>query len=153
MNLPFDISSENILLCIIVIIVIMVIISLYNNRSFESFKNSDYPTNVPFYNNLYNITINNTDYFRPIDTVGSQQIVLMSLLPNQNTGSQIYTNTQFIRNVQGEGCVQMNGQTIKLDKDQVVEVPADTKHSIKNTSASQRLQLNVFFTGTQFPSY
>jgi quercetin dioxygenase-like cupin family protein len=150
-------SFEGLLPIIIVIICIFIIFvsmpywfNMLSNNS-ESFNNSNYPSNIPFYNNLYNITLNNTDYRKVIDTVGSQQIVLMSLLPGQSTGDQIYTNTQFIRNVKGDGMVTINGQDYKLPQNGVVKVSADSMHSIKNVSSSQRLQLNVIFTNTQFP--
>src|SRR5579872_4026489 len=88
-----------------------------------------------FVGNIEDLTINNDAYRKVLYTTKTQQLVVMSLLPNEEIGEEIHHNvTQFIRVEQGECEAILDDQSFKMNDGDCVVVAPGTKHNIVNTS-------------------
>lgn len=98
------------------------------------------------YGDISKLTINNDDFRRVLDTSENHQIVLMSLLPKEEIGEEIHSDTdQFFRIEQGNGVAILNGKKIKLHDGMFVNVPFGTRHNIINTGRN-RLKLYTIYS-------
>ncbi len=100
-----------------------------------------------FHTNIEQDTINNTNFRKVLYTAKHMQLVLMSLNPNEDIGSEVHhENDQFFRFDKGEGKVIV-GETeyIVTDGDTVI-VPAGTEHNVINTSETDDLKLYTIYT-------
>jgi mannose-6-phosphate isomerase-like protein (cupin superfamily) len=96
--------------------------------------------------NIEQATLDNTN-FRQVEYTGQHiQLVLMSLNPNEEIGSEIHPdNDQFFRFESGEGKVIV-GETIYMVGDgDVVIIPAGTEHNIINTSSKESLKCYTIY--------
>ena len=81
--------------------------------------------------NIKNITLKNNYFRKVIFTSKQQQLVVMSLKPHQEIGSEKHKNTsQFIRVEQGSGLAVIGDATYRLNDDSVVLIPSGIKHNI-----------------------
>ncbi len=78
---------------------------------------------------------NNNSYFRKVLYTGEHmQLVLMSLAPNEEIGSEIHeSNDQFFRFDRGEGKVIINDNEYEVRDGFAVVVPAGATHNVINT--------------------
>ena len=92
-------------------------------------------------------TLDNTNFRKVLYTAKHMQLVLMSLKPNEDIGSEVHPdNDQFFRFDKGEGKVIV-GETEYIVKDgDTVIVPAGTEHNVINTSDSEDLKLYTIYT-------
>lgn len=75
------------------------------------------------------------------------QLVLMSLKPGEDIGEEVHEDVdQFFRFEQGEGRTVLDGVEHKIGAEDVVLVPAGTKHNIINTSDSDSLKLYTIYS-------
>jgi mannose-6-phosphate isomerase-like protein (cupin superfamily) len=88
------------------------------------------------------------DFFREVlYTAQHSQLVVMSLLPNEDIGLEVHEVTdQFIRIEAGEGKAVLNGQEHPLASGVAVVVPAGVTHNIINTSSEQKLKLYTVYS-------
>lgn len=88
------------------------------------------------------------DYFREVLFTGPySQLVVMSLLPNEEIGMEVHPNVdQFFRIEAGVGKVIMNGEEHVISDGTAIVVPAGTEHNIINTSGSGELRLYTIYT-------
>lgn len=88
------------------------------------------------------------DYFREVlYTAQHSQLVVMSLLPNEDIGVEVHEIVdQFIRIEEGEGKAILNGQEQVIANGSAIVVPAGTKHNIINTSADKKLKLYTVYS-------
>jgi len=142
-TLPFNRTT----LLLIIVIIILVIIWIYNN---SYFLNDKLTKNYAFNEHIPSITTENTNYRKVANTADGMQIVLMSLLPGEQTGLKIYKNSQFIRCEQGDGLIMVDGKYFNLKEGDTTVIAADKVHNIKNISSFQRLQLSIVFGGQEF---
>tara|TARA_R100001163_G_C5066258_1_gene204588 strand:+ start:1474 stop:1938 length:465 start_codon:yes stop_codon:yes gene_type:complete len=106
----------------------------------------------PFYGNIEELTINNTHYRKVLSTTNNMQLVIMSLLPNQDIGMEIHPNTtQFIRIEKGKALAIMDSKKSILRDGDVVVVPPGANHNIINISNNERLQLYAIYTPPEHP--
>lgn len=76
-------------------------------------------------------TLDNDFFRRVIHTDDLQQIVVMSLRPGEEIGSEVHDSTsQFIRIEQGDGIAVLDGIEYDLSEGDVVVVPAGTEHNV-----------------------
>lgn len=88
------------------------------------------------------------DYFREVLFTGPySQLVVMSLLPNEEIGMEVHPNVdQFFRIEAGVGKVIMNGEEHVISDGTAIVVPAGTEHNVVNTSGSEKLKLYTIYT-------
>ncbi len=75
----------------------------------------------------------NDAFRRVVFTAGKSQLVLMSLLPGEEIGSEVHDGDQILYIVDGEGLAVIDGARERIDKGSIVFVPAGAHHNIVNT--------------------
>ena len=142
--LPFKITSD----IIIIIIFLIILIFIWVNQTSSNITSN----NIPFKKKISNLTLENTNYRQVINTTNNTQIILMSLLPSQETGLKNYKhNTQVIHTEQAEATIMINQDHIKVSENDLLVIPSDTIHNIKNTSTFQKLQLYIIYSSPILP--
>jgi len=93
------------------------------------------------------LTEENTNFRHVLYTGEYSQLVLMSLAPGEEIGSETHpTNDQFFRFESGEGRVVINGTEYMVKEGDAVIVPAGAEHNVTNTSKSQALKLYTLYS-------
>jgi mannose-6-phosphate isomerase-like protein (cupin superfamily) len=97
--------------------------------------------------NIEEKTLQN-DYFREVlYTAQHSQLVVMSLLPNEEIGIEIHEIVdQFIRIEEGKGKVILDGEEHVLGDGSAIVIHAGTKHNIINTSSDKKLKLYTIYS-------
>ncbi|MFA6314854.1 MAG: cupin domain-containing protein [Candidatus Paceibacterota bacterium] len=85
--------------------------------------------------NIEKLTLENDNFRKVLYTAKNSQLVLMSLLPNEDIGEETHTVDQFFRIEKGTGKAIVNGISHPLENGSVVIVPLGTKHNIVNTGS------------------
>ena len=99
-----------------------------------------------FKDNIETITKENTNYRQVLDTTKTMQLVLMSLKPLEEIGSEVHEHTtQFIRIESGKGRAILNDVPMDLNQDDAIIIPPGTKHNIINVSNDQFLKLYTIY--------
>lgn len=81
------------------------------------------------------------------------QLVVMSLLPNEDIGMEAHdTLDQFIRVEYGEGKAVLNGEEFPLVDGSAVIVPKGVEHNIINISSTNALKLYTVYAPAQHPA-
>lgn len=105
---------------------------------------------VGYVGNIEKETLANSNFRRVVFTGKYAQLVVMSLLPNEEIGMEVHpTVDQFFRVDAGEGKVVMNGEEHPIANGDAIVVPAGTEHNVINTSASQPLKLYTIYSPPQ----
>ena len=79
-------------------------------------------------------TIGNDDFRRVLYTGKNLQLVLMTLQPGEEIGSEVHDDRdQFFRIEEGEGIVDIDGVANAVSDDFAVIVPAGARHNVRNT--------------------
>lgn len=74
------------------------------------------------------------DYFRKVlFTASHSQLVIMSLLPGEEIGTEVHKVDQILYVVDGEGKVVLDGVSKEFEKGMIVLVPAGVQHNVINT--------------------
>lgn len=102
---------------------------------------------IGYVDNIEKLTEDN-NYFRQVLFTGQhQQLVVMSLLPNEEIGMEVHDVTdQFFRVEQGEGKVIMNGEEKTIKEGDAIVVPAGAQHNIVNASSTMSLKLYTIYS-------
>lgn len=97
--------------------------------------------------NIEEITLKNK-YFRQVLYTGQHaQLVVMSLKPNEEIGTEIHEIVdQFLRIEAGSGKVMMNGEEQAIKDGDAFIIPAGTQHNVINTSTNQPLKLYTIYS-------
>ena len=100
-----------------------------------------------FSTNIEKVVKENTDYRRVLYTGHHSQLVLMSLLPNEEIGLETHSDTdQFFRFEQGQGEVVIDDTVYEVKDGDAVIVPAGAKHNVVNTSETEVLKLYTIYS-------
>ena len=83
--------------------------------------------------NIEQDTLNNTDYRRVLYTTPKSQLVLMSIEPGDEIGTETHELDQFIRIEQGKAKVILNGTEHEVEDDFAIVIPAGTEHNVIST--------------------
>lgn len=82
-------------------------------------------------NNIEKLTIENNNFRKVLYTSEHSQLVLMSLLPNEEIGMEIHAdNDQFFRFEKGSGKVIINETEYAVADGDAVVVPSGAEHNI-----------------------
>lgn len=86
--------------------------------------------------NIEERTVGNDDFRRVLYTGKNLQLVLMTLQPGEEIGSEVHADRdQFFRIEEGEGAVDIDGVANAVSDDFAVIVPAGARHNVRNTGA------------------
>ncbi len=100
-----------------------------------------------FKENIEEATLNNNNFRKVLYTGEHSQLVLMSLKPNEEIGSEVHTdNDQFFRFEKGEGKVIINETTYEIKDGDAVIVPSGSQHNVINTSVTEDLKLYTLYS-------
>jgi mannose-6-phosphate isomerase-like protein (cupin superfamily) len=88
------------------------------------------------------------DYFREVlYTSQHNQLVVMSLNPNEEIGTEIHEIVaQFIRVEKGTGKAILNGEESAISDGSAIVIPAGVEHNIINTSGSEKMKLYTIYS-------
>lgn len=90
-------------------------------------------------------SLENEDFRKVLFTDDRVQLVVMSLLPNEDIGQEVHELDQVIRIVAGAGKAVLGGEERPLRGGSVVVVPQGTSHNIINSSADHPLKLYTLY--------
>ncbi len=100
-----------------------------------------------FFTGIEAATRVNTDFRRVLYTGKHSQLVLMSLLPGEEIGQEVHTDTdQFFRFEMGQGKCVIDGHEYLVKDGDAVIVPAGAQHNVINTSDSEALKLYTIYS-------
>ncbi len=100
----------------------------------------------PFIKNIEKETLENENFRSVLYTSQHGQVVVMSLLPNEEIGMEVHETTdQFFRIESGEGQGIINGETFQIEEGFAVVVPAGSEHNVINTSGDKSLKLYTIY--------
>jgi mannose-6-phosphate isomerase-like protein (cupin superfamily) len=86
------------------------------------------------------------EYFREVLYTDERvQLVVMSLLPNEDIGEEVHDLDQFIRIEKGEGSAVLDGVRHAIKDGSAIVVPKGSRHNIINTSATYSLKLYTLY--------
>jgi mannose-6-phosphate isomerase-like protein (cupin superfamily) len=84
--------------------------------------------------NIEQRTVENGNFRRVLYTGKNLQLVLMTLQPGEEIGSEVHEDRdQFFRIEEGEGAVDIDGVANAVRDDFAVIVPAGARHNVRNT--------------------
>ena len=96
--------------------------------------------------NIEKTTTENSDFRRVLYTGKNMQLVLMSLKPGEDIGSEVHNdNDQFFRFDAGQGKVVINETEYGVADGDAVIVPAGAEHNVINTSDREDLKLYTIY--------
>lgn len=99
-----------------------------------------------FVTNIEQDTLNNSNFRKVLYTSKNGQVVVMSLLPNEEIGMEVHPdNDQFFRIDSGEGKVIIDGEESIISDGFAVVVPAGSMHNVINTSSDKDLKLYTIY--------
>lgn len=101
--------------------------------------------------NIEKETLENENFRKVLFTGEHSQLVVMSLLPNEEIGMEAHHVDQFIRIEEGEGVAILNGEESRLEDDFAIVIPAGTEHNIINTSDSRKMKLYSIYSPGEHP--
>jgi mannose-6-phosphate isomerase-like protein (cupin superfamily) len=101
-----------------------------------------------FRGNIEHLTVRNNYYRKVLFTVPkSMQLVVMSLRPKEEIGSEVHPRiSQFIRVESGKGVAKIGRKKYRLSDGVALVVPKGTRHNIINTSSSKPLKLYSIYS-------
>lgn len=99
-----------------------------------------------FFGNIERMTLAN-EHFRQVVFTGQHlQLVLMTLQPNEDIGSETHAVVdQFIRVEDGDGKLVLNGEEHALHDGDAFVIPAGARHNVLNTSSEHELKLYTLY--------
>jgi ASC-1-like (ASCH) protein/mannose-6-phosphate isomerase-like protein (cupin superfamily) len=102
--------------------------------------------------NITELTKENDAYRKIIQTNTHMQVVLMSLLPDEDIPLETHdTHDQFFNIVEGNCLIQANGRDYKLSSGMIIVIKAGTPHYVKNLSGSKKLKLYTIYSPPEHP--
>ncbi|MHB8904044.1 MAG: cupin domain-containing protein [Patescibacteria group bacterium] len=97
--------------------------------------------------NIEQATLENNNFRKVLYTAKHCQLVLMSLLPNEEIGMEVHEdNDQFFRFEKGQGKCLIDGNEYIVGDGSVIIVPAGAQHNVINTSATESLKLYTIYS-------
>lgn len=96
--------------------------------------------------NIGNASLENNNFRKVLYTAKNSQLVVMSLLPNEDIGEEVHTLDQFIRIEEGTGKAILDGIEHDIAAEWAVVIPAGTKHNIINTSPDRKMKLYTIYS-------
>jgi mannose-6-phosphate isomerase-like protein (cupin superfamily) len=87
-----------------------------------------------FHDDIEKLTIDNSAFRRVLYTGKNMQLVLMTLQPGDEIGSEVHRDRdQFFRFEEGEGRVEIDDNSYSVADGSGIIVPAGSRHNVRNT--------------------
>ena len=102
--------------------------------------------------NIEKATMNNDNFRKVLNTAQHSQLVVMSLLPGEEIGTEVHDLDQFIRFESGRGKVILNGEEYEVEDDWAVVIPAGVEHNVINTSDNEKMKLYSIYSPPEHPA-
>lgn len=100
-----------------------------------------------FYTDIERDTLDNEEFRTDIITIGSLQLVVMSIPPNGEIGMETHdVNTQFTRIESGLGVAIIGDETFAITDGSAVIIPPGVSHNIINVSPVEPLKLYSLYS-------
>ncbi|PIP33555.1 cupin domain-containing protein [Candidatus Falkowbacteria bacterium CG_4_10_14_0_2_um_filter_48_10] len=100
-----------------------------------------------FSTNIEEATLANQNFRQVLYTAKHSQLVLMSLKPGEEIGSEVHPdNDQFFRFEQGQGKCVIDGHEYEVRDGSAIVVPAGAEHNVINVSDAQTLKLYTIYS-------
>jgi len=97
--------------------------------------------------NIEQLTLENDKFRQVLYTGKNCQLVLMSLVPNEDIGMEVHEeNDQFFRFEAGTGKVIIDGNEYGVEDGSAIIVPAGAEHNVVNTSSSEALKMYTIYS-------
>jgi len=97
--------------------------------------------------NIEKETLKNKNFRKVLYTSAYSQLVLMSLKPKEEIGSEVHEeNDQFLRFEGGTGRVVIDDSKYTVKDGDAVVIPAGARHNVINTSATEELKLYTIYS-------
>jgi mannose-6-phosphate isomerase-like protein (cupin superfamily) len=107
----------------------------------------DNKNNSGYIDNLKELALNNNNFRQVLFTGEYMQLVLMSLLPNEEIGLEKHVgHEQFVYIVSGEVEVKINEKIQTIKAGSAVIVPSGAEHNFTNLSNSQTAKLYTIYS-------
>ena len=101
--------------------------------------------------NIEKATLQNDNFRKVLNTAQNSQLVVMSLLPGEDIGTEVHDLDQFIRVESGKGRVILDGKEYEVEDDWAVVIPAGVEHNVINTSESEKMKLYSIYSPPEHP--
>ncbi|MFO7554306.1 MAG: cupin domain-containing protein [Desulfobacterales bacterium] len=101
--------------------------------------------------NIEKATRQNDSFRKVLNTAKHSQLVVMSLLPGEEIGTEVHDLDQFIRFESGRGKVILNGKEHQVSDDWAVLIPAGVEHNVINTSDKEKMKLYSIYSPPEHP--
>ena len=89
-----------------------------------------------FHDNIEKLTTDNSDFRHVLYTGKHMQLVLMTLQPGEEIGSEVHRDRdQFFRFEEGEGRVDIDDNSYSVADGSGIIVPAGSRHNVRNTGS------------------
>lgn len=95
--------------------------------------------------NIEKDSLENENFRKVIYTAKHSQLVLMSLLPDEDIGAEVHHLDQFLRVEKGTGKAILNGVEYPIEDGSSIVVPEGTEHNIINTG-SEPMKLYTLYS-------
>ncbi len=100
-----------------------------------------------FTQNIEKATLENNNFRQVLYTSKHSQLVLMSLIPNEDIGMEVHPdNDQFFRFESGQGKCIIDGNEYQVKDGDAVIVPAGAQHNIINVSSTEPLKMYTIYS-------
>lgn len=124
---------------------------LYSHPSFEQRKKKKkekcFMKADGFVGDIEELTDDNKSFRRVLYTGHNTQLVLMSLRPGEEIGSEVHEDIdQFFRVDAGIGVVVIDGKTHNIKDGAGIIVPAGAEHNVINTSKTDELKIYTLYS-------
>lgn len=96
------------------------------------------------YNNIAQLAKENDNFRKVVFTNKHSQIVLMSILPGEEIGSEVHHVDQILFFVSGSAKAVVDGQEHLVGPGDVVDVPAGSEHNFINTGTEDLKLYTVY---------
>lgn len=97
--------------------------------------------------NIEKLTQENENFRKVLYTGERSQLVLMSLLPGEEIGSEVHPdNDQFFRFENGNGKVIINETEYEVADGDAVVIPKGSQHNVINTSLDTALKMYTIYS-------
>jgi len=107
---------------------------------------------MKYIGNIEKETLRNDNFRKVLNTTKLSQLVVMSLLPGEEIGMEIHSDTdQFIRIEDGEAMVILDGEKTEVEDDFAIVIPAGVEHNIINIG-DEALKLYTIYTPAHHPA-